>query len=126
MVLVDTSVWTRFLSNRAPYAAELDRQLERCEVARHDLVYGELLIGDPGGRDQFLEAYQLLHSAAVVPHAEVVGFVQTHGLFGRGIGWTDAHLLASCFVAEMPLWTADGRLAGLAGELGAAYSWRGL
>jgi hypothetical protein len=25
IVLVDTSVWIRFLSNRAPYAAELDR-----------------------------------------------------------------------------------------------------
>ena len=27
MVLVDTSVWIRFLAGRAPYAAELDRLL---------------------------------------------------------------------------------------------------
>ena len=50
MVLVDTSVWIRFLANRAPYAAELDRLLGLDEVTGHELVYGELLIGDRGGR----------------------------------------------------------------------------
>jgi hypothetical protein len=43
MVLVDTSVWIRFLANRAPYAAELLLGLD--EVTGHELVYGELLIG---------------------------------------------------------------------------------
>ena len=42
MVLVDTSVWIRFLANRAPYAAELDRLLGLDEVTGHELVYGEL------------------------------------------------------------------------------------
>jgi len=46
IVLVDTSVWIRFLSNRAPYAAELDGLLSRDEVTGHDFVFGELLIGD--------------------------------------------------------------------------------
>lgn len=50
MVLVDTSVWIRFLANRSPYALEMDRLLDRIDVAGHDLVHGELLIGDPGGR----------------------------------------------------------------------------
>ena len=49
MVLVDTSVWIRFLANRMPYAAELDRLLERDKAAGHDLVYGELLMGYAGG-----------------------------------------------------------------------------
>jgi len=47
-VLVDTSVWIRFLSNRAPHASKLDDLLSRDEVAGHDFVYGELLIGDKG------------------------------------------------------------------------------
>ena len=51
-ILVDTSVWIRFLANRAPYAAELERLLSRDEVCAHDFVYGELLIGDVGGRKQ--------------------------------------------------------------------------
>lgn len=33
MVLVDTSVWIRFLANRSPYALEMDRLLDRIEVA---------------------------------------------------------------------------------------------
>jgi len=48
MDLVDTPVWIRFLADRKPYAAELDRLLARDEAAGHDLVYGELLIGDVG------------------------------------------------------------------------------
>ena len=50
IVLVDTSVWIRFLSNRAPYAADLDGLLSRDEVSGHEFVYGELLIGDKGRR----------------------------------------------------------------------------
>jgi predicted nucleic acid-binding protein len=46
MVLVDTSVWIRSLANRAPFKAELDRLLGLGEVAGHELVYGELLIGE--------------------------------------------------------------------------------
>lgn len=121
MVLVDTSVWIRFLANRMPYAAELDGLLERNEVAGHDLVYGELLIGDSGGRTRLLNSYDLIHRVAAIGHAEVASFVRSHKLHGRGVGWIDAHLLASALVADMPLWTADDHLAGLATELGIAY-----
>jgi predicted nucleic acid-binding protein len=121
MVLVDTSVWIRFLSNRAPYAAELDRLLALDEVTGHDLVYGELLIGDRGGRRELLAAYELMHQAALIPHGEVVAFVRHRGLHGRGAGWIDIHLLASAIVGRLRLWTADPRLAVVAQELGVAY-----
>jgi len=121
MVLVDTSVWIRFLANRMPYAVELDRLLERDEAAGHDLVYGELLIGDAGGRSQLLHSYDLMHRVRAVDHTEVAAFVRSNRLHGRGIGWIDAHLLASALVAETWLWTADERLAEVAGELGIAY-----
>jgi predicted nucleic acid-binding protein len=39
MVLVDTSVWIRFLANRAPYAAEMDRLLSRDEVEGHVVAW---------------------------------------------------------------------------------------
>lgn len=119
---VDTSVWIRFLANRKPYGAELDRLLDQDEVAGHDLIYGELLIGNAGGREELLKWYGLMHRVPGVPHAEVVSFVRTRKLYGRGIGWVDAHLLASALVANAPIWTADLRLARLAGELGIAYS----
>ncbi len=121
IVLVDTSVWIRFLSNRAPYAAELDGLLNRDEVSGHDFVYGELLIGDRGGRGQLLANYEQMHQASVVPHDEVVEFVRDRRLHARGIGWIDAHLLASALVGRLKLWTTDPRLATLAKELGLAY-----
>jgi predicted nucleic acid-binding protein len=120
IVLVDTSVWIRFLSNRAPYASELDGLLSRDEVSGHEFVYGELFIGD-GGRRQLLANYEQMHQAPAVPHGDVVEFVRDRRLHGRGIGWIDAHLLASALVGRQKLWTIDPRLAVLARELGVAY-----
>lgn len=121
MVLVDTSVWIRFLSNRAPYAAELQGLLSRGEVCAHDLVFGELLIGDKGTRRPLLADYALMQQSPVVAHREVVEFVRQRGLHGRGIGWIDTHLLASALVGRVCLWTADARLAAVASELGVGY-----
>jgi predicted nucleic acid-binding protein len=123
-VLVDTSVWIRFLSNRAPYAAELEELLSREEVSGHDVVYGELLIGDLGGRRQLLSDYEQMRQAPVVPHGEVVAFVRSRRLHGRGIGWIDAQLLASALVGHLKLWTTDPRLATLAKELAIAHDLR--
>jgi predicted nucleic acid-binding protein len=52
MVLADTSVWIRFLGNHQPYAKELDRLLGLDEVVGHAMVFGELLVGDLGGRSK--------------------------------------------------------------------------
>jgi predicted nucleic acid-binding protein len=120
IVLVDTSVWIRFLSNRAPYAARLDALLSRGEVSGHEFVYGELLIGDKGGRKQFLADYEQMHQAPTVSHADVVEFVRSRRLHGHGVGWIDAHLLASALVGRLKLWTTDPRLAGVARALGTA------
>jgi predicted nucleic acid-binding protein len=121
-VLADTSVWIRFLAGREPILADLRRRLLAQEVLGHELVYGELLIGDVGGRAAVLAGYAEMEFAALVPHEEIVAFVRRHKLHGRGIGWIDAHLLASALVAGSVLWTADARVAKVAAELGAAYA----
>jgi len=123
-VLVDTSVWIRFLSNKAPYAVELDGLLGRDEVSGHDFVYGELLMGDKGGRKQLLADYERMNQAPVVLHSDVVAFVRHRKLHGRGVGWIDVHLLSSALVGRLELWTADPALAALAGELGVNYDQR--
>lgn len=122
MVLVDTSVWIRFLANRAPHAALLDALLARDEVIGHELIYGELLIGDRGGRAKLLAAYAEMHQASLVPHREVVAFVRDRDLHGRGVGWIDVHLLASAIVGRLLVWTADPRFAAVADELGVGYA----
>jgi predicted nucleic acid-binding protein len=122
IVLVDTSVWIRFLSDTRPYAAELDMLLSRDEVSGHEFIYGELLIGDEGGRKALLANYQQMHQAPAVPHRDVVEFVRDRRLHRRGIGWIDAHLLASALVGHLTLWTTDRRLAAVAREIGIAYN----
>lgn len=121
MILVDTSVWIKLLAGREPFKTELERLLHLGAVAGHELVFGELLIGDRGGRRRFLTAYAIRPYAPNVPHAEVVAFVRDRRVHGRGVGWIDIHLLASALVGRMKLWTADPRFAQLADELGVAY-----
>ena len=122
MVLVDTSVWIRFLGDREPDASELDRLLSRDQVVGHELVFGELLIGDRGGRAELLGCYAKMRQASMVPHREVVAFVRDRDLLGWGVGWIDVHLLAAAMVGRVRLWTADSRFAELAAELGVAHA----
>lgn len=124
-VLVDTSVWIRFLSNKAPYADELDHLLAEGLVFGHDLVFGELLIGDVGGRLKLLEDYEKIGRASMVSHHVVVQFVRERKLHGRGVGWIDIHLLASAKVDGLLLWTADPRFHQVAHEFGIAYQMLG-
>jgi predicted nucleic acid-binding protein len=121
MVLVDTTVWIRALAGKQPYRAHLDELLDQELVLAHELVYGELMIGDAGGRARALAEYARFRYAPSIPHRDVVDLVRARKLYGRGIGWIDVHLLASSLVAEAQLYTADHRLHELAQELGAGY-----
>ena len=123
MVLVDTSVWIRFLAGRKPFANGLGELLGRDEVVGHEMVFGELLTGDTGGgRKNLLEAYRQIHWASTVPHDEVVEFVRARHLSGRGVGWIDVNLLASTVVGGLHIWTADQRFSVLADDLRVSYS----
>jgi len=121
MVLVDTSVWIRSFAGREPFAQELDRLLGFDQVVGHELVYGELLIGDRGGRKRLLTNYERMFRAALIPHSDVVAFVEGRNLNGRGVGWIDVHLLASAIAGSVKLWTADPRLSAMADQFGIDY-----
>jgi predicted nucleic acid-binding protein len=121
MVLVDTSVWIRSLAGSEPFTRELRRLLNMDQVAGHELVYGELLIGDIGGRKKILTGYHRMFQSSIVPHMDVVAFVEVRKLHGRGIGWIDVHLLASALVSRLSLWTADSRLSVVADEFGVGH-----
>jgi len=121
MVLIDTSVWVRFFYGREPFLSEARRLMRIEEAAGHELVYGEILMGDIGGRQGFLDEYGRVYQVKTVPHREVLALVSSRKLHGRGVGWVDVHLLASALAARIQFWTADPRLAALADELGVAY-----
>ena len=119
MILADTSVWIDHFRSEDLYLASL---LELNEIVIHPMVIGELACGNVGNRAQI---FGLLRSMPQLPAAtdeEVLFFIEYHQLMGRGIGYIDAHLLASVAMARnVSLWTKDRRLMGLADELGVAY-----
>jgi hypothetical protein len=74
-----------------------------------------------GGRSTLLAAYGEIGRAPTVAHEEVVELVRSRRLQRRGIGWIDAHLLASTLVAHGRLWTADAALVTAARDLRVAH-----
>lgn len=117
-MLVDTSVWVDHFRHRNQALAAL---LETGEALCHPFVMGELACGHLRQRQQVLGLLSHLPGAPVADHHEVLSFVERHRLAGSGVGWIDAHLLASTRLAGTRLWTFDGRLrtaARRAGVLG--------
>ena len=117
MILADTSVWIDHFrqSNRA-FAARLGAG----GVAMHPMVRGELACGNLANRRQTLIDLAELFHAAQATHDEVLAMIEAHALHGRGLGFIDLHLLASCRLSRIPLLTRDKRLTSAAKDLGVA------
>jgi predicted nucleic acid-binding protein len=118
MMLVDTSVWIDFLNGKDPALGE---HLDRHNVLGHPFVVGELACGNLQNRQALLSSLQQLPQLVVASPSEVLFFIEQNKLMGKGIGYIDAHLLASVFLAgSATLWTRDQRLLQLAVGLGVA------
>jgi predicted nucleic acid-binding protein len=115
MILVDTSVWIDHLRNNEPVLAEL---LMQNQVLCHSFVRGELALGNLQQRNKILTALDDLPQAPLVFTEEVNIFIENHQLFGLGIGYVDAHLLASTrLMGNARVWTRDKRLLLVATKL---------
>lgn len=117
MILVDTSVWVEHLRHGQPRLTTL---LLEGEVLIHPWVIGELACGNLRNRSQVLELLQGLPAATVARDAEVLLLIERERLMGRGIGYVDAHLLASALLSHCRLWTQDRHLAAVAEQQGLA------
>jgi predicted nucleic acid-binding protein len=117
VTLVDTSVWIAHLRATLPGLRAL---LESDQVLTHLFVIGELASGNLKNRAEILDLFARLPQAQVAEHHEVMHLVASQRLYRRGIGWFDAHLLASALLSQATLWTLDRPLARVAEALGAA------
>ncbi len=109
MILVDTSVWIDHFRRGNAALAEL---LERGEVLTHPLVIGELACGQLKRRREILDLLHALPPATVASEAETLLFIERRKLMGKGMGYIDAHLLASVTLTDdASLWTVDRKLA---------------
>jgi hypothetical protein len=69
-------------------------------------------------RGEVLSSLAKLPSATHATDEETLLFIEEHALSGNGIGYIDAHLLASVrLTVGAALWTRDKRLAALASAL---------
>lgn len=116
MIVADTSVWIDHLrtGDDEAFAYLLEADL----VLTHPFVVGELAMGSLRNRETIIALLMDLQETVVASHDEVLGYVSRHQLFGLGIGYVDAHLLASTqLTGGAKLWTRDKRLRAAAERL---------
>lgn len=118
MILADSSVWIDHLRKSNPRLTAL---LAAGGVQTHSHVIGELALGSIRGRTDFLDALARLPAAVQATEGEVLSLVEQKQLYARGIGYTDAHLIAATLLTPgTSLWTRDRRLSDIAEEFGIA------
>jgi predicted nucleic acid-binding protein len=119
MILADTSVWVNHFRQDDPY---LRQSLLDGQILMHPFVIGEIACGNLSSRQKLLSDLRRLPSVIPAEQDEVLGFLEQNQLFGKGITWVDAHLLASARLSACRLWTLDVRLSAAANRLRLGYS----
>nr|WP_234892129.1 type II toxin-antitoxin system VapC family toxin [Sinorhizobium meliloti] len=97
------------------------RIIEDDRLLCHPAVIGELALGSLRERSSVIAFLMAQREALVATHQEVMMMIDRHAIFSMGIGYTDAHLLASVLLDQrMALWTRDKRLRAAAEKAGAS------
>jgi len=118
-VLVDTSVWRRYFSGTDSVRRLGDLLDDDGAVLVHPFVVGEMVLGGLSAREE--ELFDRLPTAGMVSHEDVLEFVRRRRLTRRGIGWVDAHLLASTLTSGAVLSSVDADLSSAAGDLNVEF-----
>ena len=118
MILADTSIWIEFF-RRGRFKAELENLIVNDQLCIHPYIVAELACGFLPDRKNTLHYLDSLHQICLIRLADVRLMIEARGLASKGIGLTDAHLIASCLaVSGTHLWTIDGALGRVADLLG--------
>jgi predicted nucleic acid-binding protein len=84
-------------------------------------VIGELACGNLARRNKVLSDLQKLPVASVADQEDALFVIESRRLWGKGIGWTDAQLVASALISGCKIWTRDKQLRSVAAALGIAH-----
>lgn len=118
MILVDTSIWIDHFRNRDK---ELGKIIEDDRLLCHPFVVGELALGSLREREAVIAFLAAQREAQIATYDEVMTMIARQSIYSMGIGYTDAHLLASVLLdRRSTLWTRDKRLAAAAKKVGAS------
>ena len=119
MILVDSPVWIDHLHKSN---STLSRLLQSEDIVYcHDLVIGELAVGNIKNRGKILQMMQKLLKVPRVTESRALDFIDKYRLMGSGLSYVDAHLLASCQEFGFLLWTNDKKLAEIAKKFNISY-----
>ena len=119
MIVVDSSIWIDHIHAGEP---RLDALLFREQALMHPHALGEIALGSIKNRDIVIARFALLPVPNVAREGQILYMIEEHRLAATGIGYTDAHLLASAMLTPSGLlWTRDKRLRTQAERLGVAY-----
>jgi predicted nucleic acid-binding protein len=116
MILADTSVWVDHFRKRD---AALYEQLQRNNISTHPFIVTELVLGNVPDRQNAIASLDRLPMVKVAQLHEVRRLIEAHSLFRWGLGFVDAHLIASSLITPHTLlWSRDRRLHDVAETLG--------
>nr|WP_204326882.1 type II toxin-antitoxin system VapC family toxin [Rhizobium lusitanum] len=116
--MADTSIW---IDHFRRGDAELRRIIEDDRLLCHPAIIGELALGSLKDRNSVISFLSGQRTVVVATHEEVMTMIDRHGVFGMGIGYTDAQLLTSVILDQhAALWTRDKRLQAAAERAGAS------
>ena len=88
------------------------------QIAMHPFIVAEIALGSLRNRPKILADMDALRSVQVAGLDEVRHMIEAHSLYSKGIGLTDAHLIASCLLTSgTHLWTRDSNLKQVAQAL---------
>lgn len=120
MILADTSIWVDHLRASNLQMANL---LNRGKIAMHPCIVAEVALGSLKNRRQKLGAMDSLRKVRVAQMSEVRHMIEAHSLYSKGIGLTDAQLIASCLLTPgTQLWTRDLALQKAAKGVGVVFN----
>lgn len=107
MILADTSVWINHFIRTDNDLIEL---MQKEALVMHPLVLVELACGNLRNRETRLSDLNLLPSVEAVSERETLVFLEKYSLFGKGLGFVDINLMATCKKHKIFLYTYEKAL----------------
>jgi len=111
MILADTSIWIDHFRKPNKHFQEL---LIAENIFIHQFIIGELACGNFSNRFEILSLLMALPKTKILSNNEIIDFIETNHLYGKGLGLIDIHILGSALLSKVKLWTKDKRLENAA------------
>jgi predicted nucleic acid-binding protein len=117
LILIDTNIWVDHFQRANRYVLDL---LDSGRVVMHPYIVAELALGGLQDRELTLASLELLPELPVAEPNEVRQLIEIRKLYTRGVGFVDAHLIASIMIVQTPteMWTNDEALKRAAESFG--------